>query len=174
MSSHTIFCEAQNRTFELDPESSVISFSVSHLGFLTVEGTFGEFSATCEIRTNTIAFIHGQINVGSIETGDRTRDRSLKSDAYLDSASYPLIQFESTGIKRTSNETIVTGKLKIKDQERFIAIPIQYSLSQDKMNCSVNAKTIINRKDFHLDFGAMDALIGEEITVDLDLSFRIN
>lgn len=166
------FCEAQIRTFEVDSESSDLSFSVSHLGFLTVDGNFEEFTGKCAFLSDTIVSLEGRINVGSIETGDKTRDQSLKSDAYLDSASYPLITFVSTEIQY-SNRPVVIGKLKIKDQERIIQLPLEYSFSEDKRSCFIKTSTTINRNDFLLDFGAMDALIGDEILVKLGFNLEL-
>lgn len=162
-------CEAQIRTFGLDPESSDISFGVSHLGFLTVDGKFSKFSGKCEIQSDTLLSISGVISVASIDTDDKTRDESLKSEAYLDSENYPQIEFYSTSIKSNDGFIALTGKLKIKDQERIIHIPIEYVLADDRQSCLIMASTSINRKDFLLDFGAMDALVGDEVSIELKM-----
>ncbi len=156
-------CKAQVRTFEIDPGSSDISFEVTHLGFLTVEGSFLEFSGKCISNGDSLLSLEGKIKVISINTNDEARDASLKSEGYLDIENFPLITFSSTEITDSAESQLVTGQLKIKDQVRVLKMPLYFNLSEDGKSCSIEATTTISREDFELDFGAMDALVGDEV-----------
>lgn len=125
------------------------------------------------MQEDSIVSLAGQVSVSSIQTGDKSRDGSLKSDAYLDLANYPYITFFSTEIQYSNNTAIVVGKLKIKDQERVIQLPLEFSISEDKQRCSINTSTTIRRSDFLLDFGAMDALVGDEIQVKMEIALAL-
>lgn len=160
-------CSAQVRTFEIDSEGSDLSFSVTHLGFLTVEGVFSEFTGKCTVKKGKLQSVEGRILVRSINTNDASRDESLKSDAYLDGGSYPVITFVYTGVDISEESSILTGKLKLKDTEKEISMPFEFSLSENKEECSLKIFTSINRSEFNLDFGAMDAMVGDEVKVKL-------
>ncbi|MEP5610691.1 MAG: YceI family protein [Cyclobacteriaceae bacterium] len=148
-------------------ESSDLFFSVTHLGFLTVNGSFSTFSGECVFNGDTFHRIDGQIQVNSINTNDETRDESLRSDAYLNEQAYPLITFRSTQIVSSGKTPILIGKLKLKDQEHEIRMPVSFRLSEATDSCLITISTTIRRSQFHLDFGPMDALVGDEVRIDL-------
>lgn len=163
------WCQGQRRAFEFISESSVLSFSVTHLGVLTIEGVFSEFSGQCEVNGDQVIGVKGIIKVSSISTGDLLRDESLR-ESYLNESVYPQITFQSTEIEATGTQTSLTGKLSIKDQEREISMPVHFRLSENSTKCFIGITTAISRKDFKLDFGAMDSLIGDEISIILSIA----
>ncbi|MEP1096413.1 MAG: YceI family protein [Cyclobacteriaceae bacterium] len=162
-------CSAQIRTFRIDSEGSNLSFSVTHLGFLTVDGVFSEFSGSCITEGNDLQSVEGTVRVGSIDTNDESRDEALKSEAYLDEDSYPFISFASTDIGNGANSSILTGVLKLKDVEKEIRIPFEFGLTENNRQCLLKVSTSIKRSDFNLDFGAMDALVGDEVKVEMEV-----
>jgi len=120
------------------------------------------------LNGNALQSIDGSIRVASIDTDDTKRDGSLRSDAYLDEEAYPLIVFHSTQIV-TGVEPSIIGKLKLKDQEREIRIPYTYRISDSGTKCFITLSTSILRSHFQLDFGPMDALVGDEVRVELEV-----
>lgn len=135
------------------------------MGFLTVDGTFTQFSGTCITNDESIQSIQGEIKVSSIATGDEDRDQSLRSDAFLDVENFPTISFNSTSIN--SSTGIITGLLKIKEVVNTIEIPANITFESNRIN--LKASFIIDRDQFNLDFGATNVLIGDEISVELKL-----
>ncbi|TAI48531.1 YceI family protein [Flagellimonas allohymeniacidonis] len=159
--------KAQKHTYYFDQIESKIAFEVSHLGFLTVTGNFGEFSGTLVLEENFLRFVDCSIQVKSIYTNDKSRDNTLRSEAYLDVATYPNIIFSTRSISHTGQKLKVSGFLKIKNVQKPIDLTFQSDVDQERV--VLTAHTIVNRKNFELDFGAMDGLIGQNIKVDLKL-----
>ena len=156
------YCFSQTETSPIDSSASVVSFSVSHLGFLTVKGKFKVFSGiVIEDVNGRLKAIESSIEVYSIDTGDKARDRTLKSDTYLDAEKYPLISFQSTSIDNNS----ITGRLKIKNISRKIQLPYVINSTHKKSFYTISAQ--LKRSDFKLDFGSMNALIGNPIKIEL-------
>lgn len=163
--------QAQTRTLNLQVERSSISFSIEHMGFLTVDGSFSEFEATMHLENNIPSSVTGTIKANSIATGDSNRDQSLIGESYLDTKNFPVITFNSHGMESSGEHFRIEGALKIKDIEKAISIPCYISMNQGLI-LKMQGEVIILRKDFNLDFGAMDALVGEEILVNISLEFE--
>lgn len=162
--------QAQEQNFQVDPEASTISFEITHLGYLTVEGTFHRFRGSFKMDGDSISSVLGIIEVASIDTEDKSRDESLRSDAYLDAEAFPHIIFKST--RTDPEEGILTGELSIKGVTRSVDLSIKSFPAQDGSSLSLHLATIINRQDFKLDFGMMDSLVGDEITIKLEVVGR--
>ena len=161
------FCLGQTDTYIIDKPNSIISFNVKHLGVLTVEGVFKTFTATLEHKDDKIHKIENQISVKSIDTGNKKRDRILMEEAYLNAETFPFIHFTSNKITADS----ITGKLRILDVERTIAMPFHWAKPSINGNPVLVVSAVISRDYFNLDFGSMNAIIGNEIQVQLTLAF---
>lgn len=135
------------------------------MGFLTVDGTFTQFSGTCSTDGQSVQSVQGEIKVRSITTGDEDRDQSLKSNAFLDAENFPTISFNSTSVDSSSG--VITGSLKIKETVDTIEIPANITFESNTIN--LEASFIIDRDQFNLDFGATNILIGDKISVELKL-----
>ncbi|NAS31890.1 hypothetical protein GTQ40_12960 [Flavobacteriaceae bacterium R38] len=156
-------CFAQTTVYQIDYQKSKVAFSIAHMGFLTVKGQFDDFSGKLAFNSNgVLQTIESKISVKSIHTGDESRDKSLRSDAYLDADKFPQIRFYSSEINPSTH--IITGFLKIKEVEKKISMP--FKINQKGL---ITISTTLKRSDFKLDFGATDVLIGKNINVELEL-----
>lgn len=162
----TIVCASPNvansQVISITPKNSKIEFTISHLGVLSVVGTFTEFSGNIAI-TGKKWSISGVTHANSISTGNSERDETVKTEQYMDVNKFPEIRFTGSGIENQSTVT-VSGKLTIKNVIR----PITFILSRVEKD-DISGAFIINRSAFNLTFGAMDVLIGNEIEVKLVL-----
>ena len=157
-------CSSQEQAFTIHKDSK-IEFKISHLGVLTVKGKFKEYSGQFVFEKNQLKNVVATVTVVSIDTKDKSRDKTLVSKAYLDAKKYPNIQFKSISI----NKNVLEGILTIKNVSKKIQIPFNMSFSNDKKEIELKLKTKIKRKDFKLHFGSMNALIGNTISIDLIL-----
>lgn len=163
----------QAQTYVIDKTRSQIIFKIKHMGVLNVNGTFNDFSGGIIIKDRELKSVESRIVVNSIDTDDKTRDASLKNEAYFDTQKYPYLYFHSLEIEINNGEQYIIGLLKIKNIEK--EVKIDYNLEEDANNNKLSLKgtTKINRKEFNLDFGTLDALVGNTITITLDIkSFR--
>ena len=165
------FCFGQIQEYKIDIENSTVAFKIAHMGVLTVKGEFQKFSGILRFNKQELVSIESSIMVESINTKERSRDATLKSEGYLDVKNYPLIGFTSSDIKITSVSKKIIGVLKIKGVTREIELPFQMIKSKNPERTFIKISTLINRKDFELDFGLIDDLIGNEIEVELKIAF---
>lgn len=158
-------CQAQTTHYEIDPKRSTISFSVTHMRVLTVQGNFAQFSGSFlyDSTHKELKSIQSTIQANSIDTNDSSRDKTLIGKAYLNTEIYPHITFRAS--KVTSHT--ITGMLQIKDITKEISIPYTYIDSKNTEDISIKMSVILDRNDFDLDFGAMNMLVGNDITVEL-------
>lgn len=140
------------------------------MGFLSVEGTFREFEASLILEKDLISQVEGEIWVASINTEEPSRDETLLSEGYLDAEQFRSIHFSSSFIDKEISGYTITGTLRIKGEERTVTIPCGIIIEQDQ-SVHLNGKITIKRSTFNLDFGSMDALIGDEIQVSVQLVF---
>ncbi len=163
---------AQTETFKIDAEQSTISFEVTHLGVLTVEGEFQDFSGSFTISNSRLLNLESAIEVSSINTKDTSRDKTLIDETYLNASNFPLINFHLVRIENTSKRKLLYGQLEIKGVLKDISMP--YEMTKMKTHYCLKITTILSRKDFNLDFGPMNALIGDKISVEIKLIFPVN
>lgn len=165
-------CISQNKVYNIDTEKSKIDFKIAHMGVLTINGTFHDFSGKLTLNKNNIKKIESKIVVKSIDTKDKTRDKSLIDEAYLNDKKYPYIYFISNRVKAIGNSNTVTGILKIKGIEKEIIILFEKKRTNNESEINLRGSTNIKRRDFNLNFGALNALVGDYITISLNIIYN--
>ena len=164
----------------VDPAHSKVGFIVKHLMISNVLGSFREFSGTTTTEGDdfSTAAISFSVNTASVDTEMADRDGHLKSPDFFDTASYPEMTFEGTGLKVTGDDTYdLTGDLTIKGVKKPVTLSVEFGgVMNDpwgnvKAGFSINGK--INRKDWGLNWNAaLEAgglLVGEEVKLSVDL-----
>jgi polyisoprenoid-binding protein YceI len=164
---------AQTKSYEIDVENSQIEFNVSHLGVLNVKGTFNTFEGLLVFSENELQEVQSAIDAKSIKTKDEKRDETLRDTPYLNVEEYPKIYFTSSAIEDNNTTKTITGILRIKDIEKMISFPFEYAILKEGINAII-VETAINRKEFGLDFGSMNALVGNQVKVTLRIGYSAN
>jgi len=119
------------------------------------------------------------IKVESIDTRNQQRDAHLRSNDFLDLASYPEINFVSTAVEPLGDDTYrVTGDLTIRGVTKPVSVDFEYTGSvvdpfgNTRVGLEGSAK--INRKDWGVSYNAaLEAggfLVSEEITLEFEIS----
>jgi len=166
---------AQPISYTIDSETSTLAFNVTHMGVLKVDGVFqtavGEVLFDPSSPDSMRARI--QIQAASVFTGNTLRDRSLRSDEFLDAERYPTIEYRSTHVMRSDIDGafLVSGELTLQGSE----YAIDFRATVDTLNAAGQTLKVLsdftfNRHDVGLTFGrAMDSLVGEEVRVHVIL-----
>jgi polyisoprenoid-binding protein YceI len=94
----------------LDPARSSAEFEVPNLyGLATVNGHFRRYMGTLNMSDPpAVALV---IEADSLDTGNRRRDKHLRSPAFFDAADYPWVRFEADGAELDGDEMKVRGVL---------------------------------------------------------------
>ncbi len=102
-----------NGRYTIDP-SSRVAFSVAQIGGGGINGVFGRFSGTFDLRPDDIArsSVRFALQPESVATGESRVESFLRSSAVFDVAVYPVITFRSTAIQQKgSNHAVIQGEL---------------------------------------------------------------
>jgi polyisoprenoid-binding protein YceI len=172
-----VLASAQAPEWEIDEDHTNFYFRVTHI-YSDVIGRFTDYKG--EVRFDPMnpaqSSMSFEIEVKSIDTGIRKRDRHLRSEDFLDASEFPLITFASTSIvKKDETNFELTGNLTIKDVTKEISFPLSYAGTMDHPlvnNTEVagfNGEITINR----LDYGVGDGKYYEMRVVDKDVTILL-
>ena len=82
--------------------------------------------------------------------------------------------FRSTSISGSGDEWVLEGELTIGEVTRPITLDVELGGVQvhpgdGRHHAGFEAKGEVNRKDFGIDFGLLDAALGQVVKIELDL-----
>jgi len=170
-------------TWGIDPAHSVAEFKVKHMMISNVKGQFSKISGTLtrDELDLTKSRVKVLIEAASIETREPQRDAHLKSADFFNIEKFPTLLFKSTGVAVNSDGDLsLEGDLTIRDVTRKVTFAVDGPTPAAKdpwgnTRIGASATTKINRKDFGLTWNAaLEAggiLVGEEVTITLDMQF---
>ncbi|HEY4389034.1 MAG TPA: YceI family protein [Ktedonobacteraceae bacterium] len=167
--------------WQIDASHSQVTFSVKHMMFATVKGSFQVISGQLHIDQENPAnsSVDAQAETASIHTRDANRDAHLRSADFFDAEKYPTITFKSTSVERVKgDEYKVTGDLSIHGVTQSVVFDATYTgAGKDpwgNQRVGIDASSKINRKDFGLNWNqALEAggvLVSEDVKIELELS----
>ncbi|MDE3124202.1 MAG: YceI family protein [Bacteroidota bacterium] len=167
-------------TYKIDAAHSEVTFKVKHLMISNVTGQFKEFEGSMEAEKEDFsdAKVNFEAQVNSITTGNEQRDGHLKSDDFFAADKYPKLTFQSTSIKKLSEEKYqLTGNLSIREVTKPVTLEVTYGgqivdpWGQTKLGFEVEGK--INRKDFNLTWSATTETGGIVVSDEVKLHMNI-
>ena len=170
-------------TWAIDPAHSVAEFKVKHMMISNVKGQFSGVSGTLERHEGDVtkSKVEVTIDAASVNTRDAQRDAHLKSADFFEVEKFPALLFKSTRvILKNQDEHAVEGELTIHGVTHTVRFAVEGPTPPAKdpwgnTRIGVSATTKINRKDYGLTWNtALETggiLVGEEVTITLDLQF---
>ncbi len=160
--------------FTIDPAHTFPNFTISHLGFSTMHGRFGETSGTVTLdRAAKKGTINISVKTGSINTGHAKRDKHLRSPDFFNAAEFPTITYKSTAIHFNGDTpSMVDGNLTISGVSKQVRLTIDsFKCGVHPMNkkniCGANATTHIKRSDFGMSYGL--PAIGDDVNLVFEI-----
>jgi len=169
-------------SWTIDKAHSAVNFKVTHF-FTPVNGEFKDYEATVNFDPENLeeSMIDVKIMVNSIDTENERRDGHLKTADFFNAEKWPHITFKSDNIEKTGdNQFVANGKLTIKDVTKDVALPftllgvMDNPMKEGTLVAGIKASTVLDRTDYKVGTGdwASDAVIGDEVTVDLNLELN--
>jgi polyisoprenoid-binding protein YceI len=151
----------------LDAERSLVSFTITKFGYADVDGRFTRFSGDFRYDPARPAdsSIRWRVRVGSVQTDEPGRDRSLQSRQYFDAARYPDLSFVSDRVRALDGGRLeVAGRITIKGRTRPLTVIARPVAS----GAGFETRFELDRYDFGVAGGGMmRALIGRTVHVHL-------
>lgn len=168
-------------TYTFDVAHSRFGFVARHAMVTKVRGAFTDFEGHAKIDgdnpENSSATV--TIQVASVDTRNEQRNEHLRTNDFLDAATYPTITFASTEIKQVGGADFeVTGELTIKDVTKQVTIPLEYTGTATdpfgNKRVGFEGTTTIDRRDYGVTYNAAleagGVLVSEKITLEFEIS----
>ncbi len=167
---------AQATTWTPDPAHCDVSFSVLHLSLSKVRGHFGAVSGKVVIDPADLSksLVDVTIDVTGIDTGNSMRDTDLKSPNFFNIAKFPKATFVSTSVAKAPDGLTVTGNLTVHGITRPVVLHVEGPTGpvkgmDQKEHEGFSATTTISRKDFGIGPGYPDNIVGDQISLTIDM-----
>lgn len=155
-------------SFTVDPAHTYAHFSISHLGFSTMQGRFDRSSGKVTLdRTAKNGSVEITIDAGSISTGWAKRDQHLNSPDFFNAAEFPTVTYKSSIVKfKGDSPASIEGNLTLLGVTKPVALSIDaFKCGTNPMNqkelCGAAASAQIKRSDFGMKYGLPG--IGDDI-----------
>jgi polyisoprenoid-binding protein YceI len=164
----------------VDASHSEVQFKVKHLVISTVTGFFKKFSGSVESESDDFdgAKVNFSIDANSIDTNVADRDAHLKSPDFFAVEQYPTINFKNGVLKKESNEEYkLRGDLTIRDVTKPIELSVEYNgivadpWGNTRAGFEITGQ--VNRKDYHLAWGAITEAGKVVVSDEVKLHFNI-
>ena len=168
-------------TYAIDATHSRIGFVARHAMVTKVRGSFNEFEGTgsFDAEDPTRSQLQLTIKTASIDTRNADRDGHLRGNDFFAMDEYPEITFASTAIDQVDAENYrVTGDLTIKGVTKPVAVDFEYTGTAvdpfGNTRLGLEGKTVINRKDWGVNWNAAleagGVLVSEKVTLEFEVS----
>jgi polyisoprenoid-binding protein YceI len=164
--------------YRLEKTHVDLLFSINHAGFTQKHGSFRELDATLQYdpQSPDKSQISVTVETASLDTGDATRDRDVKSPQFLDVVKYPQMRFVSTKVVPAPNGTfLVEGTLTLHGVTK--PLTLRTTLNKDapspfdkRPTLGFSATASLKRIDFGI--ATYLPLIGDEVNIQIDAEFN--
>lgn len=155
-------------SYTLDSAHTYPHFSISHLGFSTMQGRFDRTSGNVSLdRAAKTGTVDITIDATSISTGFAKRDEHLRGPDFFNSAEFPEITYNSKTMHFDGDTpTSVDGNLTILGVSKPVTLKISnFKCGVHPMNkkdiCGAAASAAIKRSDFGVNYGL--PAIGDDV-----------
>lgn len=158
-----------NEKWAFDTEKSSVIFIAKNIG-MRVTGTIKGMKIESNFNGTDIinARFNGSIQVNTIDTKNKMRDKHLRSSDYFDTEKYPTISFKSDKVITNGSSLAMKGNLTIKKTTKEVLIP--FTIEENGNQKILTGEVNILRKDFEL--GSNTTLImADEIKVRIIATF---
>lgn len=171
---------AASERYNVDPDHSIVGFSISHMVISRTTGRFTDYTGFIEMDPDvgTVKAIEAVIKTASVDTNHQKRDTHLRSPDFFNVEKYPTMTYKLKSYERQGDKYVARGDLTLLGVTKEIALTGTFNgiLPKDpkgdtRAGFSVEGK--INRKDFGmnwsktLDNGGL--VVGDEVAIRLEI-----
>jgi polyisoprenoid-binding protein YceI len=142
----------------IDPARTNIGFSIDAAGWPRTNGSFKKFDGRVVVDLDhpTQSRVTFHLQAQSVDVGSAAFSDYLRSEAFLNTAQFPTIDFASTSVEKIDDHKVrVAGNLSLLGVTRPINVDVDVS-KQDaggRMHLSFTAAATIDRLEFGMNSG---------------------
>jgi polyisoprenoid-binding protein YceI len=157
MSTATTHVEEQatwSKHWTLDPDASSVEFAVKTFwGLMTVRGRFDRFEGSYEIGPDG-SRIELTVDADSVDTGNSTRDKHLRTDDFFHIAVHPQIRFTSTRVHAVQEGILhIVGRLEAAGRVTELEFPAFIRTIPGRLE--IKATTTVDQTAFGMSSGQL-------------------
>lgn len=163
----------QAQTWNFDRAHSSVAFSIRHLLVSTTRGEFDSLSVTVtgDPAKPTTLSVQASIPVASVDTRNEKRDEHLRTPDFFDAAKFTTIEFKSTKVVKKGKQLVLVGNLTLHGVTKVVEIPFTLSgpVADPWKNTRIGLEGSfkLNRKDYGVGAETPDAVVAEEVLVEI-------
>ena len=160
--------------YTLDPAKSSLEFTFLQAGAKNT-GRFPRFAVTldCGGADPAGGRLEVTVEVAALDTGDKDRDDTLKSDDLFAVTKYPQAHFSAAQIVKTAGGYEADGKLTIRGVTRETKVPFTFREAAEGGATAgyMTGRTVVRRLDYGVGQGDWKATdqAGNDVTVSFSL-----
>lgn len=150
----TAAIEQTTTRWKVDPERSSVEFDVKTFwGLMTVHGRFDRFDGSYEIGPGGET-IELAIDADSVDTGNGTRDKHLRSSDFFHVVEHPQLRFTSTRVHDVADGILhVVGHLEAAGNKTLLEFPAAIRSVGDELE--VEATTTVDQSELGMSSGQL-------------------
>jgi polyisoprenoid-binding protein YceI len=162
---NTIAIEQATTHWTVDPQNTSVEFDVKTFwGLTTVHGRFDRFAGSYETGADG-AEIELLIDADSLDTGNKTRDRHLRSSGFFHVVEHPWLRYGSTRVDDVNDGVQVGGILEAAGRATPLEFPATVRQVGDELE--IEAKTTVDQAELGMSSGPL-WIIRRPVTVHVD------
>jgi polyisoprenoid-binding protein YceI len=140
--------------WSVDPDATSVDFAVETFwGLTTVRGRFDRFDGSYEVGPDGTK-IELTLDADSLDTGNRTRDKHLRSSDFFRVAEHPEVRFTSTRVRHARDGTLhVEGNLEAAGS----VVPLEFDATVQHVDdaLEVEGTTIVDQRQLGMSSGPL-------------------
>ncbi len=150
-------------------ETSFVGFDIKQFGLGMVEGSFGEFEVSCRLTDDKISDVRATMNISSIDTKNKTRNRHLQKKEFFYEKKFPVITFVGgDDILVTDKE--LKGVLTIRGVSVPVVLPVHYEKGEAGNVIITSEGMMLDRFDYGMT--SHKHLINNELVAKIRMEFK--
>ena len=139
-------------SWQLDPRRSSVEFRTRSIwGLVAVNGHFGESQGDLDL--SAAPAIELTIDAASLDTGNRKRDKHLRSADFFDVENHPRVRFVSESVQLHGDTLTVQGSLTARGQS--IPVQLDAAVHQTGGELEIEAATIAPHRELGMTYSPL-------------------
>ena len=139
-------------TWQLDPKRSSVEFRAKSIwGLAPVKGHFGDYEGHMDL--SAAPAIELTIDAASLDTGNRKRDKHLRSADFFDVENHPRVRFVSDSVELQGDTLKVHGRLSARD--RSIPVELDAEVHEANGEIEIEAATTAPHRELGMKYSPL-------------------
>ena len=163
--------------YEIDPEHTVVSFLVGHVGYASVLGVFLEFEGgfTYDRETRELSDVEITVDTASVNTFHEARDEHVRAGDFLDVEAHPAMTFTAEGGEPESETRgAVPGELTMLGVTRPLTLDVTlnkaeaYPFGHGRFALGLSLRGTLDRSDWGMTYAVDNGLVADEVELVIE------